>query len=110
MGRDEDIMWFIQESGAREFIHPLSVEGFCIEGLLDYRFVQKSDTSFTVEIQTNKAACERIKITMFNHMKNILAEKGLDNVSFNIQDVKKILPDPKTGKKKLIVKDFEENK
>ncbi len=110
MGRDEDIMWFKQESGTREFIHPLSVEGFCIDGLLDYRFVQKSDTSFTVEIQTNKAACERIKIAMFNHMKRILAEKGLDNVKFNIQDVKKILPDPKTGKKKLIVKDFEESR
>ena len=32
LGRNEDILWFDDGNGKREFLHPLSIEGFCIEG------------------------------------------------------------------------------
>ena len=34
LGRNEDILWFEDvKSGNREFLHPLAIEGFCIEGM-----------------------------------------------------------------------------
>lgn len=40
LGRNEDLLWFEDTAGNREFLHPLAVEGFCINGLLDYQFRQ----------------------------------------------------------------------
>lgn len=40
MGRDEDLLWFEGREGQREFLHPLAIEGFCVEGLKDYQFCQ----------------------------------------------------------------------
>lgn len=45
-----------------------------------------------------------IRGEMLAQMKEILQEKGLDYVWFSVTFVPKILPDPKTGKKPLILK------
>ncbi len=29
LGRDEDMLWFEDGNGNRDFLHPLAVEGFC---------------------------------------------------------------------------------
>ena len=42
LSRDEDMLWFEHENGERDFLHPLAVEGFCMEGLTDYQFACKS--------------------------------------------------------------------
>ena len=31
LGRNEDVLWFTDGSGNRDFLHPLAIEGFCIE-------------------------------------------------------------------------------
>lgn len=108
LGRNDDILWFEDKNGKREFLHPLAVEGICIEGLLDYQFRQLSKSSFEMlaEISENTSELElRSEIT--NQMKKILDEKGLDYVHFNIIFVGKISPDINTGKKQLIVKNTE---
>ena len=104
IGREEDVLWF-ENKGKKEFLHPLAIEGFCIEGLLDYQFRQLSDNSFEMLAQTSDNSKKaNIKIEMLSQMKKILNEKHLDDVKFYIQFIEKILPDKKTGKKKLIVR------
>lgn len=108
LGRNDDILWFEDENGKREFLHPLAVEGICIEGLLDYQFRQLSKSSFEMlaEISENTSESELCS-EITDQIKKILDEKGLGYVHFNIIFVEKISPDINTGKKRLIVKNTE---
>lgn len=104
LGRNEDLMWFEDGKGNKEFIHPLAIEGFCMEGLRDYQFIQTSKDSFEMLAQVS---CEEVKenihMEMLRQMKNILHEKHMEYVQFYLRFTKEILPDSKTGKKRLVV-------
>ncbi|MBR1422736.1 MAG: phenylacetate--CoA ligase family protein [Ruminococcus sp.] len=100
-GRSEDVMWFNNALGRKEFLHPLSVEGLCIDGLIDYQFVLTSETHFEIHIQTlgHKDINEQLEA----YLRRILASNGLENVTFDIKRVNTIFADKRTGKKRLIV-------
>lgn len=102
--RNEDVMWFMKEDNTKEFIHPLSVEGMCIDGLLDYQFVQTSRQGFKVlaEIK-NTVSKVKLKKELKSRLDMILQEKDLEHVLYEISFVKSIKPDASTGKKRLIV-------
>lgn len=104
LGRHEDILWFEDGSGKEEFLHPLAIEGFCIEGLLDYQFRQIGKDTFEMYAEISDTASETyIRTEMLSQMKKILSEKKLDYVQFYVIFVNEILPDPGTGKKPLIL-------
>lgn len=104
LGRDEDILWFQDENGKKEFLHPLAVEGFCIQGLCDYQFRQISPDTFEMLAEVpDDALRETVREEILRQMKTILREKGLGYVQFFVRFVPEILPDPKTGKKRLIL-------
>ena len=104
LGRNEDLLWFENSAGVQEFLHPLAVEGFCIEGLLDYQFRQTDSRSFEMLAETTAAASQTvIRSEMLRQMKDILREKGLAHVDFGIRFVGQIPADPQTGKKRLII-------
>lgn len=104
-GRNEDLMWFKNDQGHKEFLHPLAIEGFCMEGMLDYQFIQIDDALFELDIEVANKDCKaRIQKNMGNSLKKILKEKQLEYVKFVIKFVDEILPNPNTGKKQLIVK------
>lgn len=108
LGRNEDILWFDDGNGKREFLHPLAIEGFCIEGLRDYQFKQLSPDAFEMVAESaDDSLQETIQSEMLRQMKTILEEKGLGYVQFYMNFVPEILPDPKTGKKRLILTDME---
>ena len=46
---------------------------------------------------------ETVREEILRQMKTILREKGLGYVQFFVRFVPEILPDPKTGKKRLIL-------
>ena len=97
--RDEDILWFENAKGKREFLHSLSIEGFCLQGLVDYQFRQTSKHSFEMLAEiTDRTLGESIEGELRRHMQLILSDNGLSYVSFTIQFVDQILPDQKTGK------------
>lgn len=111
LGRNEDVLWFTDGSGDRDFLHPLAIEGFCIEGLLDYQFQQTGEDTFEMLAETAQTASkEEIRREMLEQMRAILLKKKLAYVQFYVQFVDEIGPDPKTGKKRLIVKDTEKEK
>lgn len=104
LGRNEDILWFEDGNGKREFLHPLAIEGFCIEGLRDYQFLQIEKDAFEMLAEVSNAASQsKIQKEILEQMKQILEEKKLSYVQFYVQFVDKILPDTNTGKKRLIV-------
>lgn len=104
LGRNEDVLWFTDGSGNRDFLHPLAIEGFCIEGLLDYQFRQTSEDTFEMLVEVSHTASkENIRHEMLRQMRGILEEKKLSYVQFYVQFVNEIQPDPQTGKKRLIV-------
>lgn len=108
LGRSDDILWFEDEKGNRGFLHPLAVEGICIEGLRDYQFRQTSKRSFEMLVEKSKSVSEsemRSKLT--EQMNTILSESGLSYVCCQIKFVEEILPELSTGKKRLIVKSKE---
>lgn len=104
LGRDEDMLWFEDGNGKRDFLHPLAVEGFCVEGLRDYQFRKTSHNAFEmlaeVPQEDRQAAVQK---EMLSQMEQILKEKKRMDVSFTIRFVKEIFPDPYTGKKMLIL-------
>lgn len=80
-------------------MHPLAIEGFCIEGLLDYQFRQTSEDTFEMLAETAQTASkEEIRREMLEQMRAILKEKKLAYVQFYVQFVDEIGPDPNTGK------------
>ena len=106
LGRNEDSLWFDDGNGKSEFLHPLAIEGFCIEGLRDYQFKQSSPDTFEMVAEiADDSLQETIRSEMLRQMKMILEEKGLGYVQFYVNFVPEILPDPKTGKKRLILTD-----
>lgn len=110
LGRNEDILWFQDGSGKKEFLHPLAVEGFCIKGLCDYQFRQISPDAFEMLAEVPEDALQKsVREEILRQMKDILREKGLEYVQFYVKFVPEILPDPKTGKKRLILAGEEEN-
>lgn len=104
MGRNEDLMWFEDGKGARDFLHPLVIEGFCLEGLIDYQFRQIDGNSFEMLAEvSDRRRIRNIETEMMREMGEILKEKHLEYVKFSIRFVEAIRPNTKTGKKQLIV-------
>lgn len=109
LGRSEDILWFEDGNGNREFLHPLAIEGFCIEGLKDYQFRQTAKDTFEMLAEkSSRVSEESIRSEMLTQMKKILEEKNLGFVQFYVNFVKEILPDSGTGKKQLVITAQEE--
>lgn len=108
LGRSEDVLWFENGEGSREFLHPLAIEGFCIPGLLDYQFRQTGKDSFEILAETASAADQRnIERELRRQLGAILLEKGLSSLTFSIRFVEEIRPDPATGKKRLVLPLFQ---
>lgn len=104
LSRDEDILWFQDKDGGSHFLHPLSVEGLCAEGLIDCQFVRKSNTNFVVRIQIRIGADEKsVSGKIRETLDALILQKRMDFVHYKIEAVSEIRPDPKTGKKRLIV-------
>lgn len=106
LGRSEDVMWFKNAEGKDEFLHPLSVEGLCINGLLDYQFVQRSCNYFEIYAQLrNGANSKKIVTELDGYMRKILVLNGLGNIEYKINIVDEINVDEHTGKKPLVIRE-----
>ena len=103
--RNEDEMWFQKADGTEEFIHPLSVEGICVDGLRDYQFVQTSKKSFHIRAEISEDASKEMVIHGIESIiEPLLSDKALGNIHYEICFVDRIEVNPDTGKKPLIIK------
>ena len=106
--RNEDEMWFRKADGQEEFIHPLSVEGICVDGLKDYQFVQTSEKSFRIRAEISEdASKETIIHGIESFIEALLSDKELGNIYYEICFVDTVEVNTDTGKKPLIIKQME---
>ncbi len=102
------MLWFEDGNGNRDFLHPLAVEGFCIEGLRDYQFRKIDGSAFEMLAEVpDKEKRPAVRREMQSRMEKILKEKKLMYVQFYVRFVKEIMPDSRTGKKPLILSECE---
>lgn len=102
--REEEILRFRDDSGNQDFLHPLLFEDFCIPGLLDYQLRQTSPSHFNLVYVTAKEAdAAAIGQILHKETEKILRQHTLQFVTFRIAHTDAILPDPRTGKKKLAI-------
>lgn len=104
IGRSEDVLWFEHPDGKRDFLHPLAVEGICVEGLRDYQFYKTGDSSFEMIAEfSEQTDIAKAKQQIQKELNEVLLEKQLGFVTYEIIQTKQVVPDPVTGKKRLIL-------
>ncbi len=111
IGRNEDILWFKHLGGKRDFLHPLAVEGICVEGLRDYQFCKTGDASFEMIAEfSEQTDIAKAKQQIQKELNAVLSEKQLDYVTYAIIQTEQIVPDHVTGKKRLILIESEKER
>jgi len=104
LARDEDVLWFQDAEGNRDFLHPLAVEGFCVDGLLDYQFRKTDIDAFEMLVEiSDERKKEAVKRELLKQVKQVIQRKHMGYVRFFLEFTERIEPDRKTGKKQLIV-------
>lgn len=103
VGRVEFIIWFENDHGKMDFIHPLIFTDFYVNGLDKHQLVIKSKNSFIFKA----VITSRNKEIVINNIKDkldiLLTKKNFKNVKYNIEVVKDLKSDEKTGKFRLII-------
>lgn len=102
VGRSEDLMWFTNEKGEDDFLHPLFIDDLNVKGIQKYQFEKRNNTSFILRYEkvAGKDVDEKQIRAQINQFLN---RKMMNNLSYKIIMTDKIDVDPKTGKSKLVV-------
>jgi phenylacetate-CoA ligase len=87
-----------------DFIHPLVMTDFYVKGLDKLQIILNDKNSFDLRIvikgRDEKIVLQEVK----EKMDGLLAEKNFTSIHYEIQVVKNITIDEKTGKFKLVIK------
>lgn len=104
IGRSEELLWFKNEKGERDYIHPLVLTGISIEGLDKFHVVAYSEERFELlAILQKDEEQERIYDQLKYDLDNILMQKKMKNVSYEIKRISYPIVDEKTRKYKMII-------
>ncbi len=102
-GRQEDFLWFEQEGGEKDFIHPIVLAEFFVPGLEKFQFRQTSPNHLVMRAVVNGDERE-VEAAIRGKMEEILSGKSLQScVRFDVELVDEIGNDVKTGKFRLVV-------
>ncbi|MGM9550578.1 MAG: phenylacetate--CoA ligase family protein [Faecousia sp.] len=103
-GRLDDILWFTDPIGKKEFLHPTILEDFSFPGLKDYQFRQISNNRFEVLVETQEDAdTAGVCALLRQAIDDVLAKNQLSFLSYRLITDEPILADPVTGKKRLTI-------
>jgi len=106
VGRSEKMLVFNNRHGQRDFIHPIVIAEFYVPGLLAFQVVVKGLATFTFQVQLDRGLDntqrDRTLGDIRRRLNDLLAQKHMENVSFDIQPIDSLRPDPHTGKFRLI--------
>lgn len=105
IGRVEFVIWFENNEGEMDFIHPLVFTDFYVKGLDKLQIAIKSKTSFEFRAVITSNNTEEIKKNIANKLDILLSEKKFTNVKYEIKIIDDLPIDKKTGKFRLIVQE-----
>lgn len=109
VGRQENALTFTNAEGGTDFIHPIVIAELVVPGLNAWQIVLEGPESFRFrarfeeELDGDGIAATRAAIR--RRMDQLLAEKNMGNVTFEIEEVDSLAIDPRTGKFKLVVQE-----
>ena len=106
LGRDEDILWFRNEDGNPDFLHPLVLDDLNVKGLTSYQFIQKNDELFYVDciMESSDPATEG---EIRRQLDEMLRRKKMQNVHYEIFHRSRLQRNPKSGKIPLTIRQEE---
>ncbi len=106
VGRTEDRPVFRNRDGVEDFIHPSLIAELWIPGLKSWQIqlVDPSTFVFRARFDEGRSRDEKqsIRRTIRQQLREILTEKRMDNVDFQIEEVEKLKIDP-SGKTRMIL-------
>ncbi len=103
-GRVEELLWFENKNGKKDFLHPLFLDDLDVNGIEKYQFVQTGKSDFIIRCIASiedKACLEKEIREQINLM---LRKKNMINIKYRIEFVDRISPDPVNGKIKMVIK------
>ena len=106
-GRQEDLLWFENAQGKKDFLHPLFLDDLDIEGIERYQFVQTSKTDFTIRCVSLASDRMTLEAQTREQIDGMLRRKDLQNVQYCVEFVDRLKVDPQAGKAKMVVKEIE---
>jgi phenylacetate-CoA ligase len=109
IGRQEHALVFTNQHGREDFIHPIVIVELVVQGLDAWQIVLESDTSFRVRarfehgltVEQKRVTCDSLR----RKLDEILAEKEMRNVQFEIEPVDSLPLDSVSGKFRLVVQE-----
>ena len=106
LGRDEDILWFRNEDGNPDFLHPLVLDDLNVKGLTSYQFIQKNDELFYVDC-IMESSDPAIEGEIRRQLDEMLRHKKMQNVHYEIIHRSRLQRNPKSGKIPLTIRQKE---
>lgn len=103
IGREEEIMWFKNENGDKDFLHPLFIDDLDVEGIKEYQFVQTSDESLILNCVKLPNAGEDVEEEIKRQLDQFLSKKKLRNVKYEVHFTGTLQIDKITGKVKMVI-------
>lgn len=103
IGRQEELLWFINQRGDFDFIHPIVIVEFYVRGLEKYQIIRTGNTSFIFKaVISQQFRRDEVIKKIDGRLREILKKKEMLNLDYRIEVVSDIANDPKTGKYNLI--------
>jgi phenylacetate-coenzyme A ligase PaaK-like adenylate-forming protein len=107
IGRQEHALVFTNRHGQEDFIHPIVIVELVVPGLDGWQIVLETETSFRFRARfapgLTPAEHEKTRESIRRKLLDILAEKEMSNVQFEIEPVDALAIDPATGKFRLVM-------
>jgi phenylacetate-CoA ligase len=106
VGRMEQALIFTNRHGSEDFICPIIIVEFHVKNLRRFQIQLLSKSSFLFKACLEKGLGPKEREEVFRDIRmkfqEILSQKEMDNVTFDIEEVDDLQVDPKTGKFRLI--------
>ncbi|WP_236612137.1 WWE domain-containing protein [Caldanaerobacter subterraneus] len=103
------MMWFKNENGDKDFLHPLFIDDLDVEGIKEYQFIKTSDESFVLNCVKLPHASGDIEEEIKRQLDQFLSKKKLRNVKYDIHFKDMLQIDRKTGKVKMVIDATKDN-
>jgi phenylacetate-CoA ligase len=108
VGRFEDAAVFVNREGREDSIHPSLIAELVVPGLKSWQIQLIDDASFVFnarfEAGRGREEKQAVRRQIREQLREILAEKRMENVDFQIEEVDRLEIDPASGKTRMILK------
>ena len=106
-GRMENALFYDNDEGVRDFVHPLMLTDFIAPSLIGWQAVVTGPTGLTLRLLFEESASaetrERSGALVLAQMNRIFKTKRMTRVQVTLEVVESLPVDPKTGKYRLVV-------